>query len=163
LFYGATIGGAAAIGGADWRFCIALGIGVWLGHILGLHDSAGMGRYGDQNELFKLWGQGTWSSSVDGKIHSKPGFVLSFLGMLAYGLLTVAVGFGATYLPWFWTYRGWPLIAAAAAVPVIYTLTWVVFDKKPYGWPRGAEPPLALAEWFVGAGFGIAAANLVPV
>lgn len=154
IVWATAVGLAALLGGAPWWGCIVVGLGAWLGHVVtGLNDSAGLGHYGDRNELWTFWGFGRWTSAVDGKVHRKPGFFLSYLGLSLYGMQIAAAAIALTLCPlvhgtW------WIVLIGGLSLAPVYSLTWLVFRRKPIGWAHGCEPPLALAEWqywFLGA------------
>lgn len=155
-FYGFTAGLAAFLGiwahdpsamtfvAAEYAALAAfiIGFNVWIGHILGLHESAGMGHLPPDNLR--------WSFRR---------YCRDFLGMLAYGLLSVVVSIAfILFCPLGAGLHWLPLLIAAISVPFTYTITWRAFWLKPFGWPVGFEPPLALAEPFVGGALAVGAA-----
>lgn len=150
IFWSVMVGLAALLGTAPWWGAIAVGVGAAIGHTaLGLWGSAGMGHYGDRNEMWKFWGFGSWVSQVDGKVHRAPGALLSYMGLSGYGTFIVAAAVALTFCPdahgvW------WIELLAGLSLAPIYCLTWLIFYRRAVGWPHGWEPPLALAEWMYG-------------
>lgn len=153
-FFAACIAASAWLGGATWWAAATCGAGAWAGHVaLGLWSSAAMGRYGDRNEMWRFWGIGCWISAVDGRQHSKPGFILSWMGMTGYGIscaaLTIAVAICPLVNATWWI----PILGACLWAP-IYAATNKIFDMRPIGWPRGLGPPLAMGELLGGSALG---------
>lgn len=131
LFFGATVGLGALLGGAKWWEAGVVSLGAWVGHIIhGLNDSASMGRYGKYNELY------SW------KLHAKHWLGL---GLYALGIMLAVI------LIRFGMYGQFPIaaIASIAGTPLVYTIAW-------HFWPYAKRidgvngNPLEAAEWFVG-------------
>lgn len=154
LFFGWTIGVCAALGGAPALLAILAGVGAWAGHIAhGLNDSASMGRYGPANLNF------SWRL-----------FALHFAGMSAYGICVMLLGILAAAVPSIALYHfdgmlavvlhfgwfAWTLLAGALLTAPAYALAWATWNGKP-GVAGVDGNPLEIAEWIVGAVYGVAA------
>jgi hypothetical protein len=136
--FGALLGLAAFLGGAPPLLCGFVGIGCFLGHIFGLHESASMGHYGPDNMAF-----------------SERLFWQHCLGMAAYGLAVMSgpVLWSICPVHDHWTAAG--PIAAGLLTPAAYALGWAIKDHRP-GTPGLDGNPLELSEWMAGALYGIA-------
>lgn len=128
---------------ALWWFPIAVAVGCFVGHSLGLHNSLAMGRYpsrpGGPNDRF------SWRL-----------FALHSLGMAAYGLAVLEVGIVVRdwLADWQWSVGDSVLVGAILATPVIYAAEYAVQDRIG---PLRGNP----AEWILGATYGAACAMVM--
>lgn len=172
LFWG-FIGGIAGFAGThNWIYALIAGVGLWLGHILGLHHSAGMGWITKPTASLtsdELAAQARWhrrfmnvgsiwmdNQPVPATAEWVPAyFIYDLGGMLLYGVSSVALAaLFVGFCPLGAGLRLLPLALGAAAVPCIYAFTTWVWARDPVGattkWTRGFGPSLGLAEWIAG-------------
>jgi hypothetical protein len=171
-FYGVVGGVAGYLGTGNWAYGLCAGFGLWLGHILGLHKSAGMGWTKKPTAQMGALDQATRAQHPSWYLPSAPIYVsgvvmdttsywdpmffgFDLAGMFAYGAASVVLPFiFVLACPLGHSLRAWPLLAGALAVPCIYAFTTWLWSRDPVGagrWPKGFGPSLGLAEWLTGA------------
>jgi hypothetical protein len=138
-----AVSGAYALEFALWWFPIAVAVGCFVGHSLGLHNSLAMGRYpskpGGPNDRF------SWSL-----------FARHWLGMMGYGLAVLFVALlGRDWVAdWRWSVGDSAVLGAILATPLIYAVTYAIQDRVG---PLRGNP----AEWILGATYGAACAMVM--
>lgn len=128
LFFGVTLGAAAALAGVPWYYCLALVPITWVGTTTGNFDGIAMG-------------------------HGVTDYWTDFFRMSAHGLLSGVLPFlGA----WLAGYAVTPIAVAALSIGPCYTIGWLITGiRVRSNWPNGLRSGTEWAECLWGGAMGV--------